>query len=375
MNDLPNVESALALAGGKKIHWGRWLFAFSGLVIFLLGIFLLRSEFAVSGEGVVMARGEWEIQSPHDGWVTSIHAAEGAPVSKGQILWQLEEADLRERLLEVREQKEELRQAKAALQFSLNRVGDSPEFLEFHIAGTNLEVVEQIIAERKNLLERYAELAARQAISTLQIRQEELALLRDQMEREELTFFHQLAEGGYLSRERENYRQQIDGIGQQLHLLSQKKELFNEQMSARSIRSPSDGFLTNVQIRNPHQAVQRGQVFAYVIDPGSQLLVRAYVGERNIDLIEPGTPVRMSSRVFDSPLEGYVYGAVQRVGREAHRAETAARGERVFEIDIEVDETPFPLVYGSTLEVEIILGSRTLWQVMTGQRTDTRNAQ
>lgn len=375
MNDLSNVETAIALAGGKKIHWGRWLFAFLGLLVFLAGIFLLRSEFSVYGEGTVMAGEEWEIQSPSDAWVIKAEVAEGEEVREGQLLWQLDDEDLRQQLIELREEREELKLRKQAAQIALSGIGQAPDYLELDTAGENLAMMERMIAERKDLLERYAELAERQAISTLQIRQEELALMRDQMEKREWRYLHELVEGAFFDRERNRYEVEIAGLRQKKELLEQKEELLQRQIDARSIRSPANGFLTNVQVRKPRQAVQRGQVFAHLINPHSEKLVRAYVGERNIDLVGPGTPVRMDSRVFDSPLEGYVYGSVQRVGREFHRAESSARGERVYEVDIVVEESPFDLVYGSSLEVEIILGSRSLWQVMIGHREETRNSQ
>ena len=322
-----------------------------------------------------MAGEEWEIQSPSDAWVIKAEVAEGEEVREGQLLWQLDDEDLRQQLIELREEREELKLRKQAAQIALSGIGQAPDYLELDTAGENLAMMERMIAERKDLLERYAELAERQAISTLQIRQEELALMRDQMEKREWRYLHELVEGAFFDRERNRYEVEIAGLRQKKELLEQKEELLQRQIDARSIRSPANGFLTNVQVRKPRQAVQRGQVFAHLINPHSEKLVRAYVGERNIDLVGPGTPVRMDSRVFDSPLEGYVYGSVQRVGREFHRAESSARGERVYEVDIVVEESPFDLVYGSSLEVEIILGSRSLWQVMIGHREETRNSQ
>ncbi|MCH8474274.1 MAG: HlyD family secretion protein [Opitutales bacterium] len=372
MNDLTNAESVIALTGGKKFHWGRWLFAFLGLVVFLLGIFFLRSEFSVPGDGVVMAEEEWEIQSPLDAWVTSVQVTEGGKVFQGQLLWQMRDDDLQEERLRLEEQKEQLKAEKMAAQLALRQVGQTPDFLDLQTSSEKLAVLEEIIAKRENLLVRYSELEARQAISALQVRQEELALLRDQMEQMDWTYLSELLEEGFLSLARENYQHRIVGITQQLALLEKRKELLQRQIEERKIRSPADGFISNVQVRHPYQAVSRGQTLGHVINPDRPKLVRAYLGQRNIDLITPGTPVRMNSAVFDSPLEGYVYGTVQRVGREAHREETAARGERVFEIDIEVGKSPYPLVYGSGLEVEVILGSRNLWQVMTGHRTEIR---
>ncbi|MCC5790491.1 MAG: HlyD family efflux transporter periplasmic adaptor subunit [Opitutales bacterium] len=373
MNDLTNVESVIALTGGKKFHWGRWLFAFLGLVVFLAGIFLLRSEFSVPGEGIVIAEEEWEIQSPVDAWVTKVSVGEGDVVSQGQLLWQMRDDDLQKERLRLQEQREQLKADKMAMQFALHQVGKTPGFLDLQTSAEKLAILQEIIAKRENLLVRYSELETRQAISALQVRQEELALLRDQMEQMEWTYLSELLEEGFLSLERENYHRQIAGITQQLALLEQKEELLQKQIKEREVRSPVDGFVSNVQVRNPYQAVQRGQTLAYVINPDSPKIVRAYLGQRNIDLIAPGTPVRMNSAVFDSPLEGYVYGTVRRVGREAHREETDGRGERVFEIDIDIEESPYPLVYGSSLAVEVILGSRSLWQVMSGQRTETRS--
>ena len=66
----------------------------------------------------------------------------------------------------------------------------------------------------------------------------------------------------------------------------------------------------------------------------------------------------MESDVFDSMLEGHVEGTVIRVGPEG--APGMNGGEALYEVDVEVTHSPYPLVLGSGMQVRLLLGRRPL---------------
>jgi len=109
------------------------------------------------------------------------------------------------------------------------------------------------------------------------------------------------------------------------------------------------------------------QTILKISNPESPYLVIATVGEKNFDLIEEGTRVRMESKVFDSMLEGLIYGRVTQVDPEGRLAQAAKGGGVNFEIEIEIEITPHPLDLGSSLDVYFMLGKRSLLKTLLGQ--------
>ncbi len=77
-----------------------------------------------------------------------------------------------------------------------------------------------------------------------------------------------------------------------------------------------------------------------------------------MDLVRLGTPARMESAVFDSMLEGYVEGTVVRVAPES--APASASAPALYEVDIDVQKSPYPLVLGSGVDVRLLMGRRPL---------------
>ncbi len=93
--------------------------------------------------------------------------------------------------------------------------------------------------------------------------------------------------------------------------------------------------------------------------------------ERNIDLLRVGTRALMESKVFESVLEGPVRGTVQRVAPEADPP-AASAASPLYEVDIAVDDSPYPLVLGSRLDIRLLLGRRSIAEVLLRSARDAR---
>ena len=91
-------------------------------------------------------------------------------------------------------------------------------------------------------------------------------------------------------------------------------------------------------------------MLAAVADVSAGYMARIYVGERNVDLIRIGSPVRLETPVFSSTSEGYIQGSVTRVVMDAE-----ATPESGFEVEIALETWPVEPVIGSRVTAEIIL--------------------
>ena len=80
----------------------------------------------------------------------------------------------------------------------------------------------------------------------------------------------------------------------------------------------------------------------------------------------------MASHVFNSRLEGYIHGVVDSVSPWPERRDSSTPSEPNYEAIIEILETPFPLEYGSTVDVEVFIGGGTLLEIILGRPSDLR---
>ena len=372
MNGSAELEDVLEFTKKGKFHWGRWLFAFLGLVVFAAGFLLLRAEFTVTGEGEVFYEGERILYAAQDNRVRDMFVEEGEFIAEGTALLQFDNREEKEAVGERRREVQQLEGRLILLRRAVERVGKTPEEAPFVLAEERRQLLSEMIEEREDRLARFANLAAQRAISSLQIGQEELALLRDQMELLEWSYLSSLIEEGYLADSREDLALQVEQLESELLLLKESLGRAEERLEETVLRSPMDGQVIHLGPREPGERWEAGQQLVRIADMENLPLVRAWVGERNIDLVRPGTPVRMESRVFDSPLEGYLHGVVRKVGRAPDREYAEEWGDRYFEVIVEVTETPHPLITGTGVRVEIVLGSRNFWQIISGQRGEER---
>jgi hypothetical protein len=106
----------------------------------------------------------------------------------------------------------------------------------------------------------------------------------------------------------------------------------------------------------------KGEPLLKISNANSKYVVEAEVGERNFDLIQEGTEVRMESRVFDSILEGFIMGSVTQVDPQGRFDIYLEEDGPTFDVEIEVSYTPHPLILGSRLDVYFLIGKRSIFK-------------
>jgi len=198
-------------------------------------------------------------------------------------------------------------------------------------------------------------------VSVVQLRREEIALLEARQNQVELEFLADLEKAGAaeFSREREELRRANAAKLQQL--IAEKKELLEKERRRREIRSPVTGRLARLAFRYPHMAVAPGEFVFEVVNEDSPFEVDALVGERNFDLLRVGGEVRMNSAVVGNLMGDTIIGHISELPIEPEPGDT---GQVTYEVEIAVDESPIPLVPGSSVEVEFVLGRRTLFDAI-----------
>lgn len=350
----------------------NWFVGIIGAALFASGILLLRIDFSVQATGSVYREGEQIVFAPADGRIVAINAKAGDEVATGDIVFEIDASALRLRQMELSIELLTTRHQRELKEFALRQIGKTPDAATLTTAAARNRIRRELIEMRADTLRRFQDLDAVRAISGLQLQQERMNQLREQIELIEGEFLEQLYAEGYFEQQRSGLETEIAQLESHAEVIEAQLQALAEQISAHAVTSPISGQITRMEFSYVGQRASLGEMLFRVSDSREPMRVKAYAGQRNIDLVKVGATVRLSSNVFDSPLEGYVMGTVIEVALEPDPDRSKEAGEPMYMVKIQVDSSPFPLILGSTLEAEILIGKRNLLDAILRLRTSDR---
>lgn len=337
-----------------------FLSAVIGAALVVAGIALLKVDVSVRATGQVYSPDERRVFSPADGVLAARHVELGQVVRAGEPLLELDQTDLVQREIELDRAIAEAESALARQDLALRRLEIRPIALEVAAAPARRERLGHIAAIYAEIHSNLTRGVEQQSVSEFEARRQLIERLRSEIELAEAEVLARWLEGGLPELERREAELERDRLARALALLRRERDLVASLRASRVIRAPIDGQVVALFARHPGMSVSRGMELAKVAPTGGPVHVRARIPERNVDLVRAGTPALMESRVFDSFLEGPVRGSVIRVAPDADS--TAA--QPLYEVEIAVGDTPHPLVLGSSLDVRLQLGRRSLFELM-----------
>lgn len=350
------------------------LFCMAGLVLVGGGLFTLRLDKTITASGEVRAENEYFVFAPATAVLARHHVRIGQEVEAGAPLFSMAGEDLDLRILEKRRELAEAGGELAEVQLALKRAEIKPGELEMLTARARLEVLDQIQEIHREIVAAWDRLEGERAIRGLEYNLQRIASLRTRLESLDSKFLAEWEEAGLLPLEQEMLAQRGERLREVQEVLREEIAVFQRQRESLEVSAPAAGVVVDVYQRYPGLALQEGEAVMKIANLDRGYRVKAYVGQRNVDLLRLGTAVRMESQVFDSLFEGYVLGAVERIVSEANRASTPDPEDPRYEITVAVEETPYPLVLGSRVKVEFLLGRQSLAGLLLNRPTEERPA-
>jgi multidrug resistance efflux pump len=350
-----------------------WLFGLAGVALVLAGLFSLRMDKTIRAAGVVMAEEEFYVFAPARGVLERHQVSIGQKVKAGQPLFTLSGEDLDLRILEKQRQLVEIRGEVKAADLALREAEIRPGDPALITARNRLDLLRQIQGIQGEIMAAWDRLEGERAIRGLEYNLQRVATLRTQLEEVDSRVLAEWQEAGILGLEKERVLQKREKLVELGSVLERELEVLQRQRSGLKVHSPINGTVVDIYYRYPGMALEEGQRVLKIVNVDAGYRVKAFVGERNIDMLRVGTPARMESQVFDSMFEGYVLGRVRRVVGEANRATDSPRdGQPHYEVTIDVDESPYPLVLGSRVHVDFLLGRESLLGLLMNRPTERR---
>jgi HlyD family type I secretion membrane fusion protein len=301
------------------------------------------------------------VQAAIEGVIRNITVKENQIVKKGEALAYIDDSQLQTRKNQLQGNIEESRLQLAKIEAQINslnlQVQAETKLIDRSVASAEAEfrlqtrnyqdkkstvqgAVEQAEASlslAQDEMQRYQQLASSGAIALLQVRQKEQAfqVARIQLKQAQTSLnpsnaeiaianekiaqekARGLATIATLKKEQENLQsRQIEAQNKLKNDIKSLQQTYIE-LSKTIIRSPSDGTILRLELRNTGQVVQPGEAIAQITPGGAGLIVKAYVAGQNIDKVKPGQQVQM--RVSACPYSEYgtLKGVVKAVASDA----------------------------------------------------------
>ncbi|MCC5844708.1 MAG: HlyD family efflux transporter periplasmic adaptor subunit [Verrucomicrobia bacterium] len=329
--------------------WLRVLMILGALML-VSGLFFMRLDLVVEGEGVVEARKTARLYASREARVKAIRAEAGEEVSEGAVLVELSDEALGRELMEVRLQKaaggKELRLALLE-ERELELTGGG---LELDLAGDALALQREQLATLEEVQAIYRTLAETGSVSRLELLDLDARFLASRREQLMNQRRMDLREAGVMSVWLEGLRARQEAARATVAALTEREQTLVAELAALTVRAPHAGRVTRVFVRDVGERVERGMLLAGVADVSAGYEARVFVGDRNVDLIRVGSPVRLETPVFSSMAEGYIRGTVSGMVMDADASPGSG-----FEVVVALEEWPVEPVIGSRVSAEIIL--------------------
>lgn len=116
-----------------------------------------------------------------------------------------------------------------------------------------------------------------------------------------------------LNREQNDLRQQAIELQNQLNRDNQELQQVNTQLDQTIVRAPIAGIIQQLNLRNPDQLMQQGDLIAQIIPERAPFVIKAYVSTEDIGQVKIGQSVTMKVSSCPYPDYGTLNGQITTV--------------------------------------------------------------
>ena len=342
----------------RVLKWILWIGGVLAAVILTLS--LIKIDDVVMAQGIVEPGKKIYVDSPLKRVIEAIHCEAGTQVKAGQPVVQLYNGDLVSAVdaagKEVQRSDANLEHARA----NLALLEEKPTAEALKIAESRVEQAQIALKARKQELQRAEHLYLGERLWSV-----------EELERAKTN--HQLAETNLkvasevLSLTRRGaspseLRQAAAEVRRANAALAKARSSLKgarESLELTTMRSPVNGVVARRDL-HPGMLAEQGQIVLIIAGEGGDDTIDAWVPETNAWKIRLGHPVEILSNLFTDREEFIGAGEISRFyGYAVHGG-----GVRTFELEIRILETPLPLKYGSTADLRIIVGRRSILKTL-----------
>ncbi len=344
----------------RVIKWLLWVSGILGTVI--LALALIKIDDVVMAQGIVEPGQKIYIDSPMSRVIEALYVQPGDTVIANQPLALLYNGDLR---AAVGAAEKDIKREHANLESDRARLAllrEKPTAEELKIAESRVDQARISLTAREQELKRAEHLYFGERLWSIDDHQRaqvnyELAMVNLKVATETLNMTRRGPSLAELQQAEAAVRQSEAALEKAVHQL----EAAQEALERTIIRTPVDGVVARRDLYPGMQATQGG-IILIVAGLAEGTVIDAWVPETNAWKVLVDQKVEILSNLF-TDREGFVgYGEISEVyGYAIHEG-----GVRTFGLEVVVTETPIPLSYGSTADLRIIVGRRSILKLLLG---------
>ncbi len=349
----------------KVKRWALFTIAALGAIVVALG--LIKIDDVVMAQGITEPGDKIYIDSPLRRVVKRIVAEAGDTVRAGDPVALLYDGDLR---ANVSASEKELKGAVATLKVATARLAlleEQPTEEEIRIAESRREQAQINLKARKQSLDRAKHLYLGERLWS----QEDLDRAQTNYDLAEANLrvaaetLNMVRRGPTLS-ELGQANAEVQEAEANLERATQDLKAAGEALELATLTSPVHGVVARQDLY-PGMLADQGQIVLIIAGLGESPVLSAWMGEKDAWKVRPGQPVEILSNLFTNPEEFLGLGGVSEVyGYAVHEG-----GARTFGLEVDIKSTPIPLRYGSTADLRIIVGRRSILQIAFGIESDS----
>lgn len=367
----------------------RWI-VFVSLFALIIP-FLIWSQFAsldqishAQGQVIAVAKTQ-EIQAAIDGVIEKIYVKEGQKVFKDQKLVNLEKEKAKAAYEDSRSKVAALKAAVARLEAEvygkpLNFPVLSKEYPEFIANQTELyKRRQQAVNDQVSALSESLSLAKQELDNNLP-----LLKTGDIGSSEVIRLKRQVADlKGQISNAKNKYFQdsQTELTKTQEDLSTKEQEMMDRKVNLErtEIISPMNAYVKNIIITTRGANVRSGDVIMELVPYGDRLVIEAKLPPTDISFIRVGQKAAVKLDAYDYSIYGIFDGKVSYISPDALVEKTPQGDKFYYRVRITLENTKLiakngkeiEVTPGMTTQVDIITGSRTVWEYITKPVTKT----
>jgi len=320
----------------------------------------VRMEEKITARGFVVGLDALEVRARTGGIIESILCADGEKVASGRPLGKLMDSPLRHALERQAESEAVIAAELAIARTRLARLQKEglPNGLRF--ARIEQRQARVKLAAARAELDRTLKL---QGSGIASGREVERARAAHDLVKADLDIASEkvrLADSGLSDDILTEGREQVTLLEQKLANARAERKRLAAKIEHCVLRAPASGEVVLIS-KKPGEEVRPGELLFEIATSGRTGL-HVHVDESGILKVAPGQQVRIMSSAFSYRKHGLAEGVVREVPSMA--LEDRARGGAKYKVEIEVRKSPFPLKLGSTATADIIIGRRTILQIL-----------
>ena len=344
----------------RALKWGLWIVGV--LCAVLIGLALIKIDDVVMAQGHVEPGYKIYVDSPLKRVIKEIYVDQGSPVVKGQPLVRLYDNDL---ISDAATSEKEVRRSEANLEFAkanLALLREKPTTEELKIAESRVEQARISLEARQQELKCAEHLYLGERLWSGENLERaktsvELAKTNLKVTKENLSLVRRGASPAELRQAEASVRQSDAALDKARNSLVASREA----LALATLRSEYDGEVVRRDL-HPGMLADAGQIVLIIAGSEGGTVIDAWVPETNAWKVRLGQRVEILSNLF-SDREGFLgFGRISKSSGYA----VDGGGTRTFELEVAVEESPMPLKYGSTADLRIIVGRRSILKILLG---------